>query len=161
MFLCIRRLIGDRFVPVLAAAALPAFVLSSVEMAGVGVRGFEAAAEAELMQDFEVVRDALGEGVLYFPPGQRSESGFTRIKYYLAESVILLPKQSRQRERAGFVMLRHRDEGPALLTPDNRRMFLYDRALYDASYDEPAIGRPIIASDWNVYRKDAPPDLRQ
>ena len=96
MFLCIRRLIGDRFVPVLAAAALPTFVLSSVEMAGVGVRGFEAAAEAELMQDFEVVRDALGEGVLYFPPGQRSESGFTRIKYYLAESVILLPKQSRQ-----------------------------------------------------------------
>ena len=51
-------------------------------------------------------------------------------------------------------MLRHRDEGPALLTPDNRRMFLYDRALYDASYDEPALGRPIVAADWNVYRKD-------
>ena len=33
-------------------------------------------------------------------------------------------------------------------------MFLYDRALYDASYAEPALGSPIIASDWSVYRKD-------
>ena len=154
IFLSMRKPIGDRFVPVLAAAALPAFVLSSAGVARVGIHPQEAVGRAQMMQDFEAIRDVLGEGVMYFPPGQRDEIHLTRIRYFLAGSVILVPKQWRQRERAGFVMLRHRDEGPALLTPDNRRMFLYDRALFDASYDEPALGRPIIASDWNVYRKD-------
>ena len=160
VFLSIRRLIGDRFVPVLAAAALPIFVLSGAEMSGVEHGAREAVVEAELVQDFEAIRDVLGEGVIYLPPGQRRERREDEkilqewLRYLLAGSVVLLPKQARQRERAGFVMLRHRDEGPALLTPDNRRMFLYDRALYDASYDEPALGRPIIAADWNVYRKD-------
>ena len=157
VFLCTRRLIGDRFVPVLAAIALPAYILSSVEMADVGIRGFEAAAEAEMRRDFEVIRDVSGESVLYYPPFLAHyydvlPAGL--LKYYLAGSVILGGLQWRQREMADVVMLPHRDEGPALLTPDNRRMFLYDRALYDASYDEPALGRPIIASDWNVYRKD-------
>ena len=155
VFLCTRRLIGDRFAPVLAAAALPVYVFSSVEMADVGIRGFEAAAEAEMRRDFEVIRNVSGESVLYYPPFLHYydvlEPGLLR--YYLAGSVILGGLQWRQRELADVVMLPHRDEGPALLTPDNRRMFLYDRALYDASYDEPALGRPIIASDWNVYRK--------
>ena len=154
VFLYVRRLAGDRFVPVLAAAALAVFVFSSVKMAGVGHGPREAAAEAELMQDFEVIRDALAEGFLYIPPGQRGEVTHERLRYFLAGSVILAPRQWRQREMAGFVILRHRDEGRALLTPDNRRMFLYDRALYDESYDDPALGAPIIASDWNVYWKD-------
>ena len=154
IFLSLRRLIGDRFVPVLAAAALPAFVLSSAGVAKIGIHPHEAVQRARMMQDFEVIRDVLGEGVVYFPPGQRSEVHWRLIRYFLAGSVILVPKQQRQRERAGFVILRHRDDGPALLTPDNRRMFLYDRALFDASYEEQALGSPIIASDWNVYRKD-------
>ena len=154
VFLSVRSLTGDRFVPVLTAIALAVFVLSSLQMAGVGHGPREAAAEAELMQDFEAIRDALGEGALYVPPGQRDEVAQERLRYFLAGSVILVPRQGRHRAKAGFVILRHRDEGPALLTPDNRRMFLYDRALYDASYDEPALGAPIIASDWNVYWKD-------
>ena len=156
-FLCIRRLIGDRLVPVLTAAALPVYVLSSVEMAGVGIHGFEAAAEADVRQDFEVIRDALGESILYYPGfNTRYYDNLrpSKVRRYLAGRVILSGLQWRQREMADVVMLPHRDEGPALLTPDNRRMFLYDRALHDASYDEQALGRPIIASDWNVYRKD-------
>ena len=155
IFLSIRKPIGDRFVPVLAAAALPTFVLSSVEMAGVGIPDREAAPQAQMMRDFEVIRDVLEEGVSYTPLLRDLHAVSPwRLRYYLAGSVILVPRQWRQRDRAGFLILGHRDEGPALLTPDNRRMFLYDRALYDASYDEPALGRPIIASDWNVYRKD-------
>ena len=156
IFLCIRRLIGDRFVPILTAAALPAFILSSVEMAGVGIRGREALSQADLMRDFEAIRDVvLGKGVSYIPLPRDIRSVLPwRLRYYLAGNVFLVPRQWRQRELADFVILGHRDEGPALLTPDNRRMFLYDRALQDASYDEQALGRPIIASDWNVYRKD-------
>ena len=131
IFLSIRKPIGDRFVPVLAAVALPTFVLSSAEMAGVGIPDREAAPQAQMMRDFEVIRDVLGEGVSYIPLLRDVHSiSPWRVRYYLAGSVILVPRQWRQRDRAGFLILGHRDEGPALLTPDNRRMFLYDRALY-------------------------------
>ena len=155
IFLCIRKLTGERYVPALAALALPVFVLSCTKMAGVGLPVRAATAEAELMQDFQAIRDVLGQGVVYIPYGQREGAiGRDRERHFLAGSVVLQPWQSRHREKAGFLLLRHRDEGPALLTPDNRRMFLYDRALYDASYDTQALGDPIIASDWNVYLRD-------
>ena len=63
-------------------------------------------------------------------------------------------KRGAGREAADFVVETRRDAGPALLTPDNRRIFLYDRALYDDPYDDKALGSPVIASDWNVYLKD-------
>ena len=156
VFLCMQRLIGDRFVPVLAAAALPVFVLSGVKMAEVGHGGREAVVEGELMQDFEAIRGRVGEGVVRLPPQYWRDRGgitFGRMEYFLAGSVLLSPAHPRQ-ELVDFVISHHRDEGPALLTPDNRRMFLYDRALYDASYDEQALGAPIIASRWNVHLED-------
>ena len=155
IFLCIRRLIGDRFVPVLAAVALPAFVLSSMEMER-AILHRKGAESTRLAQDFEVIRDLSGEGVLYIHPTPHLPGGMMR--YFLAGSVILLPGQRRQSELADFVLLHHREEGPALLTPDNRRMFLYDRVLWDASYEYPT-GSPIIVSDgtsrWNVYLEDS------
>ena len=156
VFLCLRRLIGDRFAPVLAAAALPVFVLSAVKMAEVGHGGREAEVERELMRDFEAIRGRVGEGVVRLPPRywlDRDGITFGRMEYFLSGSVMLPPGRPRQ-EMVDFVLSHHRDEGPALLTPDNRRMFLYDRVLHDASYDEPALGAPIIASRWNVHLGD-------
>ena len=152
--LCARRLAGRRSVFVLAAAAFPVFVLSSVKMASVGHHGLGAIADAEQMQDFQVIRDVLGEGAVFIPHGQWHRIGEAKIRHYLAGSVVLFPTHWQYREKAEFLLLRHRDEGPALLTPDNRRMFLYDRALYEASWDAPALGELIIASDWNVHLKD-------
>ena len=149
--LCIRRSAGGRFVFVLAAAALPVFILSSAKMDSFGYSRTNY--EAELMRDFQTIRDVLEQGVVYVPQGQ-GDRGRSRVRHYLAGSVVLLPGQVRYREKAGFLLMRRRDEGPALLTPDNRHMFLYDRALYDASYDAQALGDPIIASDWSVHFKD-------
>ena len=143
VFLCIRRLIGARFVPVLVAA-LPAFVLSNVEMADIEIYPHERIANERLMQDFDVIRDFLGEGVLYIPPQQLHWELISLMRYFLAGSVVLLPEQWRQSKLADFMMLRYRKEGPALLTPDNRRMFLYDRALY-GSYDEYVLGTSVLA----------------
>ena len=156
IFLWVRRLLGDRFVPILTAAALPVFVLSSAEMAGVGDGAREAAVEADLMHDFEAIRGRVGEGVMRLPPDHwRKRNGLTfdRMEYFLSGNP-LVPAIHPRQDMVDFVLLHHRDEGPALLTPDNRRVFLYDRVLHDASYDEPALGAPIIASDWNVYLKD-------
>ena len=152
--LCARRLAGRRSVFVLAAAAFPVFVLSSVKMASVGHHGLGAIADAEQMQDFQVIRDVLGEGAVFIPPGQRLEIRVDKVRHYLAGSVVLFPMHGKYMKKAGFLLLRHRDEGPALLTPDNRRMFLYGRVLYEASWDAPALGDPIIESDWSVHLKD-------
>ena len=158
--LCARRLAGRSSVFVLAAAVFPVFVLSSVKMASVGRHDPGAIVGAEQMQDFQVIRDVLGGGAVLIPPDQRrpriGEGAIwqDKIRHYLAGNVVLFPMNWQYREKAGFLLLRHRDEGPALLTPDNRRMFLYDRALYEASWDASALGDPIIASDWNVHLKD-------
>ena len=158
--LCIRRLAGGRSVFVLAAAAAAIFSLSSVKMDSLGFPVLRTLQEAELMSDFQTIRDVLGEGVVYIPAGH-DRLVELRIEYYLAGSVVLLAKQGRYRNEAGFLLLRHRDEGPALLTPDNRRVFLYDRSLYGASYDGQALGSPIITSDWMRVLEGRPPDLRR
>ena len=142
------------FASVLPAAAIPVFVLSSAKVAGVTQDGGQAVVEAELMQDFQAISDRLGEGIVYIPVGQRHRLTKQHQRFFLAGSVVLLPKQARYRDKAGFLLMRHRDEGSALLTPDNRRMFLYDRVLQEASWDVQALGDPIIASDWSVHLKD-------
>ena len=155
VFLYIRRLLGARFVPVLAAAALPAFVLSSVEMGkGAAYTPEGGVANAGLAQDFEVIRGLLGGGAVYVPPGQLDEHWKigSQMRYFLAGSVVLWPEQWRYGELADSVILNHRATDFLFLTPDNRRMFLHE------SYEEPAFGNPIIVSDvtsrWNVYWKD-------
>lgn len=51
-------------------------------------------------------------------------------------------------------MLPQRVDNSALLTPDNRYVFLYDWTLYAAEYSAANLGQPIITADWNVYLKD-------
>ena len=51
---------------------------------------------------------------------------------------------------ADRVILPVRLPGPALLTPDNKHWFLYDRALLPGTKFV-ANGEPIIRATWNVY----------
>ena len=65
------------------------------------------------------------------------------IEYYLAGSIIIDSRARRKQE--DFVILPHRDELPGLLTPDNRRMFLYDMAAYEEALDRIVeSGKPMI-----------------
>ncbi len=142
-----------------AIAALLLFALSSAEMSRIGHGGSAATAEAEMLQDFKVIRDIVGEGIVYLPleadPWSRQSDQFGgapwALPYFLAGSTIIIYVD---RNLANFVIEREREPGPALLTPDNRRVFLYDRALYDAQYNPAIVASPLIASDWNVYLKD-------
>ena len=157
IMLYLRKLLSQRVIVVVAAAALLLFILSSAEMARIGHDEGEAAVHAEMMQDFRVIRDIVGEGIVVLPPGVHPWSkeyelyggAAWAVHYFLAGSSIV----SGNRNFANFAIDRQREPGPALLTPDNRRVFLYDRALYDRQYEAAALGSPIIASDWNVYLK--------
>ena len=158
IMLYLRKLLSQRGIIVVAAAALLLFILSSAEMARIGHDEGEAAVHAEMMQDFRVIRDIVGEGIVVLPPGvhpwsqesDRYGGAGLAVQYFLAGSTIT---RLNARNLANFAIDRHREPGPALLTPDNRRVFLYDRVLYDRQYEVAALGSPIIASDWNVYLK--------
>ena len=158
IMLYLRKLLSQRVIVVVAAAALLLFVLSNVAMSRIGHDESEAAADAEMMQDFKVIRDIVGEGSFVLPLGvypwlQESYlygGAPWAVHYFLSGSTIT---RLNARNLANFAIDRHREPGPALLTPDNRRVFLYDRVLYDRQYEAAALGSPIIASDWNVYLK--------
>ncbi len=159
ILLYLRKLGNRQVIAAIAVAALLLFVLSGAEMAHVGHDAGAATAEAEMLQDLKVIRDIVGEGVVYIPSHHiDSQYGGApwASSFGLAGSVIVYAgdKRGAGREAADFVIELRRDAGPALLTPDNRRIFLYDRALYDDPYDDKALGSPVIASDWNVYLKD-------
>ena len=115
------------------------------------------------MQDFEGIRSIVNDGVIYIPTSQvdpKFGGAALASSYFLAGSVIefdnsfAVHRRGGRRSLADYVITRQREESPALLTPDNKRFFLYDRVLYDGQYDEQALGSPIIASDWDVYFKN-------
>ncbi len=157
LLLGLRKLSSPQFVSIFAVAALLVFVLSNTAMANVGHSAEVAKAEDEMMQDFKVIRDIVGEGIVYLPAGAKLWSqghlyggAPWALPYFLAGSVITYER----RNLANFVIEREREPGPALLTPDNRQIFLYDRALYNGPFVTTTLGSPLIASDWNVYLKD-------
>ncbi len=162
LMLYIKRLSGPWLCSTLAVAVLLLFVFSSAAMAGVGHDDREAAADAEMMQDFAKIRSIVGDGLVHIPTHRRDPAfggAPMASTYLLAGRAVQFYDDNVQREAMGlevavpdYAIFRWPDVvGPALLTPDNRRMFLYDGT---ADYDEKTLGSPIIASDWNVYLRD-------
>ncbi len=158
--LYIRKRSSEQVVSTFAVAALLLFVLSSAEMAGVGHDSGEARAEHDMLKDFEVIRNMVGESVVYIDGIQtdaRYGGASLASSYFLTGSFIEYEKSGfpllirGRRDLADYVITLDRERVPALLTPDNRRIFLYDRILYDNPYEKEALGSPIIASDWDVY----------
>ena len=146
----LRRLAGDRAAVALSAAALAIFVLSSRDMSGVGHDAEAAREDQALTSDFEIIRRMTAGRPVYMPDGFSNPSlaGAPNAQcYFLARSVLLTHFLSRPRPcHPGFVVTRERVAGATLLTPGNRRVFLYDRGDYDRNTagdaGAPEAGRP-------------------
>ena len=142
--LYLRKLFGGKSVTLLAGAALLLFVLSNAEMAGVGEDSHQALTEVEMMQDFEVIRSIVDEGVVYVPT-RKSDPEFggaaKASSYFLAGSFIefgapsLAVHRSKEGSLADYLVMRRRIDVPALLTPENRRIFLYRQSDYLAQIE--------------------------
>ena len=154
-----------RLAPFLAAMALLVFVFSASAMAGVGQSPEELVLDDALMADYAAIRSIVDDGETIFIPGRIKDYASDSVRwseaYYLAGKIvnrtydIADAARPRQSEHLGdYLLLPYRDDNPALLTPDNRRLFLYRWPLYAEQYDLTALGRPIIRGDWNVYLKD-------
>lgn len=130
----VRRLAGDRLVAVLAGAAWLVFVLSSFQAGRASHDAGSARLQKAILGDFDAIRDRTPPGSRIFVPVARSWradavfAGSRRaLPYYLSGRIIVYDDDPEQCRLADFLVTTRREEGPALLTPDNRLRFLYER----------------------------------
>ncbi len=179
-----RRWMGDRILSAAAAAALLIFVYSSYQMACLGYDDVAAAKpsatkssfhtscfghdeagakfRADVMADFQTIRGMTKEQLIFVqetPPLFSIAGELITTHFFLTGRNVAYATQSDWRELADVLITNKRIDGPALLTPDNRRVFLYDRAAYDRQFmaelqrfAAPA-GEPIIRAAFDVYRR--------
>ena len=165
--LCVRRFdrTRTRLAPFLAVSAALVFVFSVSAMAEVGQSPAELALDDALMADYAAIRNIVDDGETIFIPSRIKDHFSDSVRWseawYLAGKIvnrtydIADARRPRQAEHLGdYLLLPLRDDHPALLTPENGRLFLYRWPLYAEQYDLAALGRPIIQGDWNAYLKD-------
>ena len=141
------RRVSERAIGVCAGAALLVFVASSLQM-NRSATAAEASGFRSSITDYEAIRAIAPEGAVILA----SEPGIRQARFFLTGRIFVDSLNGRQRRRADFTLSRERlPDGAGLLTPDNRRMFLYDRAAYDAQYA--ALGDPVLEGGrgWRVH----------
>ena len=140
----------------LAVVALLAFVFASFQASRVGHSTDSAAFQSEIISDFDVIRE-IADGKIVFIDSGDYENNFTGVpratNYYLAGSLILYDADRERRDLADYLLLPRPVWGTAMLTPENRRAFLYDRLVYDGSIDQilAAAGEPVARGVFDLY----------
>ena len=158
VLLAIHRLSGRRLSVVvgLSVNALLVFVLSSFQMASVGYTAEDAEIQAEknVMSDLEVIRKMTAGKVV----ATTENVGFDLVMRYALTGTTLLfePETSRF---ANFVISRCRYHDVALLTPENRQVFLYHKNEYDGAIEDLLKEEPRIHAEsrqhlFDVYLSD-------
>ena len=159
----LRRRFRQRLAPVLAVAALAVFVISASAMSRVGQNAAELAVEAVEQADYAAIRQLVDDrAAVYMPwgPENIASGGATwAAQYFLSGKTLIYgydPTTFPPEKQPGrdYLLLPTRADIPALLTPQNRHMFLYDYALFVAEYNEASLGRRVITANWNVYLSD-------
>ncbi len=141
----------------LAIIAAALFILSAYQVKDSYYDPAFAEFHAEVVSDFEVIRELTPGKVVFVAVPQALETlkRFAGVRegihYYLSGSVILFAHQESNYDRADFVITGRREPGPALLTPGNKRMFLYDRAGYTGQYGSLVSGEPTARGEFDLY----------
>ena len=145
----IHRLSGHRPVIGLSVAALLVFVLSGFQMARVGYTAEAAEFQKNGMADYDVIRKMTAGKVAVIPQNVASNR---HMRYALTGTILLfLDQKSRF---ADFVISRWRHHDAALLTPDNRRVFLYPRSNYESTIDAKTVDEPLIHAEYREHAID-------
>ena len=159
VLLAIHRLSGRRLSVVvgLSVNALLVFVLSSFQMASVGYTAEDAEIQSEknVMSDLEIIRKMTAGKVV----ATTENVAFDLVMRYALTGTTLLfePETSRF---ADFVISRCRYHDVALLTPENRRVFLYHKNDYDGAIENQILKEePLIHAEsrqhlFDVYLSD-------
>lgn len=160
--LCLRRISSLRLGPVLALAALTVFIVSAYEMAGVGQDRAQIAKEAEEITDYATVRNLVeDDATLYIqwsPLDLSHGGGVWAWAFFLAGKTYITkdqPEPHKPKQAGDYLLLLTREDNPALMTPENRHIFLYDWSRYAEWLRAVDLGSPIVtAAGWQVYLRN-------
>ena len=126
------RAFGAGFLPAAAALATVVFGFSHYRIADEAYDPERAAYWSRVEADFSAIRP-LTEGAAVFYPEFRFRDtplGGMNIVPWLLSGRVLVQREQRRAD-GDFVLSRQRLPGPALLTPDNREVFLYDPEAFE------------------------------
>ena len=156
-----RRLTGrDGVIAAASVAALLLFAASSFQMSRVAYSAEAAQATSATKRDLLAIRE-LTKGEIVTTLGLR---GIQRLSYHVSEHAphyymnsILMDGRIPPADRK-FVLMRHRIDIDALLTPQNQYLFLYDTASlmawYRSTYRSVASTAPLAREEFDVYLID-------
>ena len=159
-----RRLLGARLGGALAigaaALAAPVFALSAFHAAQIRQDADSAKRAKEIMADMSAISEIAAEKSVAVYAGANWKgtnyalSSDSSMRYYLAGSYFWDGASG----RADYAISRYRDESPALLTPDNRHLFLYERAglaaLHEAERRRLEASEPSASGSFDVYLEE-------
>ena len=149
-----RWIANSRLALGLALVAGGAFVFSGARVARASLDAAEARLQREVLADFETIRKLTKDKTIVVPPAMRymKRSQVERLAawrltwYALTDRVILISSHFEKRKFGDVLLGPVRFDGPALLTPENRWAFLYDRSAYDEQIERfiAAFGEPLL-----------------
>ena len=160
-----RRLTNrDGVIVAASVAALLLFAVSSLQMSRVAYSAEAAQATSAAKQDIRAIRE-LTEGEIVTALGLRD---IQRLSYHVSEhaphyymNAIVMDGRLPPADRR-FVVMRHRIDIDALLTPQNQYFFLYDAqgltadltASYRSAHPSVVSTEPLSREDFDVYLDD-------
>ena len=135
VLLFVHKRFGKRFIVEIAVAALAIFGISAHQMSLVGNSVEAAEFQDAISSDFQAIRDKIPQDkIVYIPirPSWKADTAFAGTPrasiYYLSGRVIAHSNNPDLCRLADFIITAQREEGAALLTPNNRLRFLYERS---------------------------------
>ena len=170
----LRKLVGrDSIIAGIAVVGLLIFVVSSFQVSSYGHDAESSELQRAIFADFEAIR-RITEGKSVLVPANQTEAiiifGRARyaVDYYLAGSVIGYADPENLPGSYDFLLERVRVDGDALLTPENRQVFLYDLDVldelpyaqtdyqldYQSAYQSTVSREPVTRSTFNLYLND-------
>ena len=151
------RWFGRGFLPGAAVFAALVFGYSWRALAAEGYDPERAAYWRRVEADFDAIRTLTEGGTVFWPEWRHRDPPFRGthlFPFYLSGRVLVIRDDVR---RAGeFALRERRRPGPALLTPDNREVFLYWRAALDGDLfrEIEADAVPGIRARFEVHVRD-------
>lgn len=160
--IAVRRLCGERAVPMLAVVGVAAFALSSLQMSDFGHDQAAAERQRVLVRDLAAI-NAITRGrgnVCVLPSWEAVEvqyGSFVAIEYLLAGSNLVFgdPRRGECPVATDFMLGKKRDQDAELLTPQNQLLFLHRPfdavASYEAQWRSLVSREPLARGIFDVY----------
>ena len=156
ILLCLRRLSGERLVAALSVAALLIFAFSALRMSQLNSPIQTAERQEAAIADIEVIRNTTDGKAILINSMPRFLNRRDVVIYYLSGRPIMYGYETISPERSpDFIITGARADELASLTPQNRRVFLYEWNDYYRHITETIAqaSEPLIRSDFfDVYR---------